>query len=141
MEGVTRPIEERLGDPGKVLLVLGASKAGNLQMEKDVFDTYLFLLREDKVLNLSYFFRFQPLPVSDLLRDDVYNLTQAGFIQSFSPMSITPHGLTWLRQSLSAKEEEESFSKLAGPLGGYCGLSRNELSRVVYARLAKPIPR
>ena len=110
-------------------------------MEEDLFETYVYLLRGDGVLNFTYSFRFQPLPVSDLLREDMYNLTQAGFLERGSPVEITPVGLGWLKKAISWDVAQPLLRRLAESLGSLARYSRRELSRLVYARLTRPIPR
>ena len=141
MDSVAKPQLERLGDPGEVLFTLAAAKEDQLRVEKELFDTYVFLLRQDGLLSLSYPFRFQPFPVSDLLREDMYNLTQAGFIESSSPITITDRGVGWLKDRVSWCEVQPDLRKVGSSLANFTRCSRRELSTVVYSRLTRPIPR
>ena len=140
MEQVTMPEVQGLGDPGGVLFTLAAAKENRLSVDKDLFDTYLFLLRSDGVLTFNYAFRFQPLPVSDLLRDDLYNLTQAGFVAASSPVLITEFGIEWLKHKLPWAKAQPLVDAVGRHLAGFVRSSRRDLSRAVYARLTRPIP-
>ncbi len=141
MTTVTTPAVDRLGDPGGVLFTLAAAKEDGLEMEEDLFDSYVYLLRLDGVLNFKYSFRFQPLPVSDLLREDIYNLTQAGYLERASPIEITTVGMRWLRGIIPWDAAQPLLRTVADSLASFSRYSRRELSKVVYARLTRPIPR
>jgi len=141
MDAVTNLAANELGDPGKVLLVLEAAKATNVVVQKELLDTYIFLLKEQRILPFEYFFRFRPLPVSDLLHEDLYNLSQAGFVRSASPIVITDHGLKWLGERVPPGQSETLLNQIGGPLATYSQMTQSELSRTVYAKLTKAIPR
>jgi len=141
MDSVAKPQLERLGDAGEVLFTLAAAKEDQLRVEKGLFDTYVFLLRQRGLLYFSYPFRFQPFPVSDLLREDLYNLTQAGFVACLSPITITDRGVGWLKQRVLWSEVQTDLRKVGDYLAGLTRCSRHELSIAVYSRLTRPIPR
>jgi len=141
MDRAIKPQLESLGDPGEVLFTLAAARENQIRIEKELFDTYLFLLKQDGVLRFSYPFRFQPLPVSDLLHEDLYNLTQAGFVKSSSPIGITDRGVGWLKEKVAWSEVSGDLRRVGACLASFARSSRRELSAAVYSRITRPIPR
>ena len=127
----------KLTDAGKLVVTFGASHKKDIRISEEKLDSYIFLLNSDGVLPFSYSFRFEPLPYSQMLRDDAYNLVQAGYLGKASPLWITQSGLTWMQEWLSAQESGETLlSALGNALENYAKYDERALFKTVYARLA-----
>lgn len=132
--------EKEFGDPGKVILVFHAAANSNLKISKDQVDSYIYLLCEDDILRFSYPFRFQPLPYSPLLHEDLYNLTQATFIGHSCLIHITAKGIDWIDEKLPVSSiREEILSEIGGSLKEYVSLSPIQLFQSIYARTTKAV--
>ncbi len=132
--------EKEFGDPGKVMLVLHSAANSDLKISKDQIDSYIYLLCENDILRFTYPFRFQPLPYSPLLHEDIYNLSQASFIGHSCLIHITAQGMDWIDKRLPASpKREEILSEIGGSLKEYVSLSPIQLFQSIYSRATKAV--
>ena len=134
-------IDDRtFGDPGKILLLLRSAARKKTAVDEDRIDSYIFLLRASEVLHFNYSFRFQPLPYSPLLHDDLYKLAQAEYVSYSSPISITSQGRRWVDARLPSGVAERArvLDAIGTHLREFSSWSADQLLRSVYARVGAP---
>jgi uncharacterized protein YwgA len=132
--------EKEFGDPGKVMLVLNSAADSDLAIDEDRIDSYIYLLHEDDILKFAYPFRFDPLPYSSMLHEDLYNLSQIHFVGHGSSIFITDQGKGWIKERLlDPHNRKKIFSDIERHLKEYVSYSSSQLFDSVYARATEAV--
>ena len=101
-------------DSGKLLIVFEAADRKKVRIEDDYIDSYIFLLNADKIVPFGYHFRFAPLPYSGLLKEDLYALVQAEYLDMKSNIHITDFGKDWVEEELRVSKHFHNISEEIG---------------------------
>jgi hypothetical protein len=130
--------EFALSDSGKLLLLFGAADKRKVVIEEDDVDPYAFLLNARGALPFGYSFRFEPLPFSPALRDDLYMLLQARFVSPASSIAITRTGRAWIEdQAGKVHSLQEVLQRAGEELALYKSWDRHQLFDAIYGTLTK----
>ena len=122
-----------VADNGKLLIVFYAADQINLPIENDL-DSYIFLLDAYGTLPFTYPFRFEPLPYSVPLHEDLYGLEQSKYIAKHSPLSITEKGKDWVSAELSdCASFRGGLDEIGEQIKEFSCWGKSELFKAVYS--------
>ena len=123
-----------LSDSGKLLMFFDAAQKKEISIDENYVDSYIYLLNAKGILSFNYHFRFEPLPYSPLLKDDIYGLMRADYLSKGSNIHITSYGSKWVKQVLPKNRNAVGiYENLATCLSEFRELGETQLFKAVYA--------
>lgn len=85
----------------KLLLTLYSANKLGMPVSTETINPYVYLLRNTYKVPLYYSFRFNPLPYSDELMNDLESLKRGGNIEYKSPIVMTDKGIERIEARMS----------------------------------------
>jgi uncharacterized protein YwgA len=95
----------------KLLLAVYEASRLKIALCREKINPYVYMMRIHYSIPLYYPFRFNPLPYSEELEDDLESLKNAGHICFSSPIEITEKGQERIRERMN------EFSSLSNEIG------------------------
>lgn len=125
-----------LSDSGKLLVFFDSAKQRTISIQENYIDSYIYLTNAKRIMSFNYPFRFEPLPFSPLLKEDLDGLIRAEYLSRGSNIFITSHGSKWVKQILPKKKDAERiYNSLSNCLSEFAELGESQLFKAVYATI------
>jgi len=130
--------EMGVADSGKVLVMFHAASRDGMDLEEEFVDSYVYLLDHEQILKFAYPFHFTPLPYSPLLRTDLKALVQGEYLSKGSRIYISPLGIKWVEQEISAiTNAEDILMTISRRLKVFTAWNWSQVFQAVYAKLVR----
>lgn len=106
-------------DAEKLLLTLYKANKMGIPISTETINSYIYLLRNQYKIPFYYAFRFNPLPYSEELIDDLGGLRNGGNITYKSPIVVTDKGSKRIEKKMTNLEEianniEKALKEISG---------------------------
>jgi hypothetical protein len=127
-----------LNDNGKLLFTYYSSSeyGGPEQINNDLINFYIFILRLKNIVPFNYEFRFDPYPYSEMLQEDIHGLLHAGYLEENSPIKLSAKGREFVNRNMHQESVEQIFMPVARELNSMAGLDSVGLIHEVYKLLS-----
>lgn len=128
----------RLTDTGNLLLMFRAADLAKLAIEERDSDSLVFLMQSERLIPFGYALRLKPLPYSERLHNDIYNLVQSHYLERKSPVYITGLGSDWVKGLLERYlYTEDILNPVVDALRNFMSHGKDGLFRLVYAKITQ----
>lgn len=131
LEQCKKPVPVRQsGDCEKLLFVIQTADVDQIPIDKTNIHPYFFLLKFEDTLKFQYRFSLKPLPYSDQLDDDIFDMVSIEYLRSQSPIHITGLGEEWVQQYL--QPDEQLRAAVSAKLRRYDQMTDEEMHDTLY---------